>query len=263
MSITNIKPIDKRNDVFSAMYDNNDIIIKVVDKKEKATLETLKDAKFNNIVKIYNIYTYNDFFVKFHCDLSIIQGIIFKQNILYYLSSFVVIMEKLNTYTDNSVHQKIKNMSDRLHINDVNGRSDCFWCTCPYESPPIYIPKSILNGTYQVYGSFCSPECAAAYLFQQKTDQSTKFEQYHLLNDLYGEAYSYKKPIVPAPSPYYILNKYYGTLTIQEYRQLIKQDGVLITVDKPICCIYPELIQCSTEYITQKQEYRLCRKTKS
>jgi hypothetical protein len=62
MSITNIKPIDKRNDVFSAMYDNNDIIIKVVDKKEKATLETLKDAKFNNIVKIYNIYTYNDFF---------------------------------------------------------------------------------------------------------------------------------------------------------------------------------------------------------
>lgn len=170
---------------------------------------------------------------------------------------------ELNTYTDNSVHQKIKNMSDRLHINDVNGRSDCFWCTCPYESPPIYIPKSILNGTYQVYGSFCSPECAAAYLFQQKTDQSTKFEQYHLLNDLYGEAYSYKKPIVPAPSPYYILNKYYGTLTIQEYRQLIKQDGVLITVDKPICCIYPELIQCSTEYITQKQEYRLCRKTKS
>lgn len=100
MSITNIKPIDKRNDVFSAMYDNNDIIIKVVDKKEKATLETLKDAKFNNVVKIYNIYTYNDFFVKFHCDLSITQGIIFKQNISYYLSNYVVIMEKLNTYND-------------------------------------------------------------------------------------------------------------------------------------------------------------------
>lgn len=172
---------------------------------------------------------------------------------------------ELNTYTDDSVHQKIKNMSARLHMNDVNGRADCFWCTCPYETPPIYIPKSIVNGQYQVYGSFCSPECATGYLFQQKTDQSTKFEQYHLLNDLYGEAYAYKKPIAPAPSPYYTLNKYYGTLTIQEYRQLIKQDNILITVDKPICCIYPELIQCSTEYMTQpqKQEYRLCRKTKA
>lgn len=171
---------------------------------------------------------------------------------------------ELNTYTEDSIHQKIKNISSRLHINDVNGRSDCFWCTCPYDSSPIYIPKSIVNGQYQVYGSFCSPECAAGFLFQQKIDQSTKFEQYHLLNDLYGSVYSYKKPIVPAPSPYYMLNKYYGTLTIQEYRQLIKQDSLFITLDKPICCIYPELIQCSTEYMEQpqKQEYRLCRKTK-
>jgi hypothetical protein len=169
---------------------------------------------------------------------------------------------ELNTYTDDTIHQKIKNISTRLHTNDVNGRSDCFWCTCPYENPPIYIPKSVIQGQYQVYGSFCCPECAAGYLFQQQIDHSTKFEQYHLLNDLYGQIYEYTKPIVPAPPPHYMLNKYYGTLTIQEYRQVIRNDNVIIVVDKPICCTYPELIQCSTEYVAQKQEYRLARKTK-
>ena len=166
---------------------------------------------------------------------------------------------ELNTYTDDTIFQKLKNISVRLHTNDINGRSDCFWCTCPYETPPIYIPKSIINGQYQVYGSFCCPECAAGYLFSQK-NESINFEQYHLLNDLYGSIYSYTKPIIPAPPPYYLLNKYYGTLTIQEYRQCVRNSNIIIMVDKPICCTYPELIKCSTEH-TQKQEYKLCRKT--
>lgn len=170
---------------------------------------------------------------------------------------------ELNKYNDDTIHQKIKNLSSRLHLNDINNRSDCFWCTCPYDTPPIYIPRSVAQGQYNVYGSFCCPECASGYLFQEKIDHSTKFERYHLLNDLYGEAYDYSKPIVPAPSPHYMLNKYYGTLTIQEYRQVIRNDKILIMVDKPICCTYPELIQCSTEYVAQKHEYKLCRKPKS
>ena len=172
---------------------------------------------------------------------------------------------ELNSYTEDTLHQKLNNISTRLHVNDINGRSDCFWCTFPYENPTVYIPKSMSQGQYHVYGSFCCPECAAGFLFQQKSDQSTKFEQYHLLNDLYGSVYSYAKPIVPAPPPHYLLNKYYGTLTIQEYRKAIREDNVMIIVEKPICCTYPEMIQCSTEYMTQpkKQEYRLCRKPKS
>jgi hypothetical protein len=171
---------------------------------------------------------------------------------------------ELNSYTEDTLHQKLKNISTRLHVNDINGRSDCFWCTCPFDNPPVYIPKSIHQGQYQVYGSFCCPECAAGFLFQQKLDQSTKFEQYHLLNDLYGSVYAYAKPIVPAPPPHYLLNKYFGSLTIREYRNAIRDDSVMIVVDKPICCTYPEMIQCSTEYMTQpkKQEYRLCRKPK-
>lgn len=165
--------------------------------------------------------------------------------------------EELKTYMEDNIHQKLKNISLRLHSNDINGRSDCFWCTCPYETPPIYIPKAVVQGQYQVYGSFCCPECAAGYLFTESIDHSTKFERYHLLNGLYGELYGYEKSIIPAPAPHYMLTKFFGSLTIQEYRQLIREK-VIMVLDKPICCTYPELIQ-SIDY-TQKQEYKLYRK---
>lgn len=163
---------------------------------------------------------------------------------------------------DISIHEKVKQLSTMLRINDGNDRSDCFWCTCPFDSPPIHLPRFIRNGQYIVYGSFCCPECAAGYLFQQPNDQSTKFEQFHLLNDLYGEAYDYSDPIIPAPSPHYLLKKYNGSLTIQEYRELVRSNQSILVVNKPIMSEYPEIIQYSIDTSGQssKRQYALARK---
>jgi hypothetical protein len=165
-----------------------------------------------------------------------------------------VIHSELNTYVDNSIPQKLKNIALRLHTNDIHSRSDCFWCTYSYDTPPIYIPKTVSAGQYQVYGSFCCPECASGFLFHEKLDQSTKFERYHLLNDLYGDLYNYQRPIIPAPAPHYLLNKFFGTLTIQEYRKIIRDDTTFLLIDKPVYCTYPELVQ------TTDTTYKLYRK---
>ena len=159
--------------------------------------------------------------------------------------------EPLKIYNEDNISQKLKNISTRLHQNEINGRSDCFWCTCPYDTAPIYIPKCIQQDQFQVYGSFCCIQCAAGYLFNEKLDHSTKFERYHLLQELYDV----EKSIVPAPPPFYLLSKYFGTLNIEEYREIIK-DKVCMIVDKPISCTYPELIQ-SMDY---SKQYKLCRK---
>jgi hypothetical protein len=162
--------------------------------------------------------------------------------------------------------QKLKNLANKLHLNDMNmSKSDCFWCTHSYDNPTIYIPKCKINDVYHVYGSFCCPECAAAYLFNERIDDSTIFERYHLLNYLYGSVYNYTKNFIPAPPPHYLLNNFGGTLTIQEYRSSLKSDKITMIVSKPICSIYPELIQSNNEYmITTKtkneQNYKLCRK---
>jgi len=107
--------------------------------------------------------------------------------------------------------------------------------------------------TYQVYGCFCTPECAAAYLMEQKIDSSAKFESYQLLNHVYGKIYNYDKNIKPAPSPYYILDKYYGNLTINEYRNLYKNEQLLIVVEKPLTHVLPELYEDNSDFILNQR----------
>jgi hypothetical protein len=164
---------------------------------------------------------------------------------------------ELNEYIDDTIPQKLKNIATRLHKNDMNTRSNCFWCTHSYDTPPIYIPKSKTNDQYQVYGSFCCPECAAGYLFQEQLDQSTKFERYHLLHDLYGDVYEYKTHINPAPPPHYLLNTFFGTLTIDEYRKTITNKSIRL-IDKPVYCTYPELFISSEN--KPNSTYKLYRK---
>ena len=135
--------------------------------------------------------------------------------------------------------------------NNMGGtqRSACFWCTCEFDSPAIYIPKSLSKDVYNVYGCFCSPECAAAFLMNENVDTSTRFERYHLLNSLYGKIYKYEKSIKIAPNPFYLLNKYYGNLTIQEYRKLFQSDQMIYVVNKPLTHILPELYEDNNDFL--------------
>jgi hypothetical protein len=163
---------------------------------------------------------------------------------------------------------KLKNMSYNLQNNNIaDKKSDCFWCTCPFDNPPIYIPKYQINNVYQCYGCFCSPECASAFLFKESIDTSTRFERYSLLNHIYNKVYNYTKNVKPAPDPYYTLNKYYGDLTIQEYRRLFKSERLLIVVDKPLSRVLPELHEYNDDIMVQENlqntgKFKIKRKTK-
>ena len=140
------------------------------------------------------------------------------------------------------IWDKLKQLSKNLHFNDVSDKkSNCFWCTCSFDNPPIYIPRQERNNIIEVYGCFCSPECACGYLNKEHIDSSTFWERYALLNNIYGKIYNQNENIKPAPDPYHTLDKYYGNLSIQEYRKLLKNDRILIVVDKPLTKILPEL----------------------
>lgn len=148
------------------------------------------------------------------------------------------------------IWKKLKQLEHNLHINNVNNkRSACFWDTCEFDNPPVYIPKHFINGTYHVYGCFCSPECGVAYLMNENIDSSAKFERYHLFNHIYAKIYDYKTNLKPAPNPYYMLEKYYGNLSIQEYRALLKNERLFLIVDKPLTRILPELHEDNDDFI--------------
>ena len=140
------------------------------------------------------------------------------------------------------INAKLKKLKINLYKNvNMDKSSACFWCTYEYDNAPCYIPKYEADDTVCGYGSFCRPECAVAYLMKENIDDTTKFERYFLLNKIYGKVYDYKKNIKPAPNPHYLLDKYYGNLTIQEYRKLLKTEHMLLTIEKPMTRILPEL----------------------
>ncbi len=174
-----------------------------------------------------------------------------------------------NKSSNKEIWTKLKSLSATLHSNIVpNKNSACFWCTCNFDGPPVFIPKHKLNNKYQVYGNFCSPECSAAFLFNEDIDNSQKFERYYLLNNIYSSIYNYTSTIKPAPSPYYLLDKFLGSFNIEEYRNICKNNQLISIIDKPVARIFPELFEDNDEYNIKNipnsddntNNYKLCRK---
>jgi len=138
--------------------------------------------------------------------------------------------------------EKIKKLQKILNTNNIaNKKSDCFWCTFSFNNHPIHIPARKRTNGYEVYGCFCSPQCAVAFLNKEKIDSSTRWERYSFLNNIYGKFFNYEKNIKPAPNPFYTLGRYYGNLTIHEYRALLNNKFNLMVVNKPLTKILPEL----------------------
>lgn len=154
-----------------------------------------------------------------------------------------------------TIEKKLHDLQYNFHNNTkYSEKSDCFWCTCSFETPPVYIPTGVgPGGTYSVYGNFCMPECAVAYLMNEHIDNSIKYERYALIHNLYHEIYQHDDGFKPAPTPYYTLDKYYGNLTIEEYRSLHKTSKLILVINKPITKIFPEIHEDNTNFVMKSK----------
>ena len=61
------------------------------------------------------------------------------------------------------------------------------------------------------------------------------------MNALYCNIFKYKTNIKPAPEPRYILDKYFGNISIEEYRKMNSKHSNIMILDKPITRILPEI----------------------
>jgi hypothetical protein len=105
----------------------------------------------------------------------------------------------------------------------------CFWDCNTFRGQPCVIPTGIEEGIWRVYGNFCCPECAAAYLFNERLDASVQWERYALMNRLYAEG---ERPVRLAP-PRTILRMFGGTLDVSEFRAIIGDKRMRVDVMTP------------------------------
>jgi hypothetical protein len=252
--------------------------------QQNITLENKDNNEPNIILHLKcSLKDINESDFQYNPNIENIQSFNFDNNKTDFLLNNDNNYKELNECIDNSdenaddedndikiIWKKLYNLKLKLHKNDISDkRSACFWCTYEFDNPPIFIPKNEFRNSYQVYGCFCSPQCGAAYLMNEKIDSSIKFERYQLLNHVYGKIYNYTKNIKPAPNPYYLLDKYYGNLSIKEYRDLFNNEQLLIVVEKPLSNVFPELYEDNSDFILNKKtipsnsSFKLKRKTNS
>lgn len=99
----------------------------------------------------------------------------------------------------------------------------CWWCTYPFDTPPIGLPKRKRGETteFQVVGNFCSFGCMLAFAKDDSKWSVTTGDIIYFYRKMTGRSdvnYSDRK-VVPAPSRY-LLEKFGGRMRIEEYRKL-------------------------------------------
>jgi len=104
----------------------------------------------------------------------------------------------------------------------------CFWCCHRFETRPVVLPVKDQGEYIEVQGNFCTPECAMSYLFDQRMDSYSRWEQLSLLNRIYG----FGTAIKPAP-PRQILKLFGGPMGIEEYRNLVRKGQLRIDIHLP------------------------------
>lgn len=106
----------------------------------------------------------------------------------------------------------------------------CFWCCDTPEGRPCILPQSIENDVWHVYGNFCTPQCALAYLLSEHLDTHVRWERIALLNRLYGSQCNGR--VYPAPNRE-TLKRFGGPIDIRDFRSLCDDQRVRVDVHMP------------------------------
>jgi hypothetical protein len=129
-------------------------------------------------------------------------------------------------YQDSNRAQKLPEKTDIF----------CFWCCHSFDNMPCVIPSDIKEGIWNVYGNFCTPECAVAYLFHERLDSNVQWERYAMLNSLYRKNIEIQNGaatgIRSAPKRE-VLRIFGGSIDIREFRALIHERKLRIDVLSP------------------------------
>jgi len=106
----------------------------------------------------------------------------------------------------------------------------CYWDCSTFRGRPCVIPVGIEEGIWRVYGNFCCPSCAAAYLFSERLDMHVQWERYALLNRLYVGGMTECVPLAP---PRFVLRLFGGPMDVADFRTAVEKKKMRIDVMTP------------------------------
>ena len=163
----------------------------------------------------------------------------------YNSKSYIKKLKEYKLLRDKRINHSNKNYSEALlkEFNNINKWPEstsihCWWCAHSFSSVPCSIPEKIIDNDFIVYGNYCSPECAAAYLFNNNKRGNIS-EKLSLLHLLYKDIYQDKS--IEQAYPREVLQKFGGPLSIEEFRNNHVMDKTYKIVMPELKIIIPKL----------------------
>lgn len=130
--------------------------------------------------------------------------------------------------------------ANKNHVWPQQTEIACMWDCHRFTGPPCAIPEKYSRGIFYLSKCFCSYNCAAAYIFNEK--DTNMWEKYSLLCFMYSKINNtpYKK-IVLAP-PQNTLKMFGGYLEIEEFRNSsITNAKIYKIINPPMVSIIPQV----------------------
>lgn len=163
---------------------------------------------------------------------------------------------KKNKHDNNSKVVNVLNEFAEKNKNNewpINTSISCYWCVHRFENAPFSIPINYKNGSFDVFGCFCSLECAAAYNFNENRSQDEMWERYQLINMMSREMKLGN--IVRCAPPRLSLKVFGGNMDIDTFRNVGKCNKLMNINFPPMTSITQQLEEINDFEISNDFKY--------
>lgn len=147
-------------------------------------------------------------------------------------SSLVTATPAIQELDELKVVSLLKDFEEKNKVNEWPSNTSicCYWCCHQFNNSPFGIPVNFVHGRFDVFGCFCSLECAAAYNFKTSDHIDEMWERYNLIN-LLSRKVGLSNCVKPAPDRL-ALKMFGGHMNIDEFRRFTSSNK-LVNVNFP------------------------------
>jgi len=143
---------------------------------------------------------------------------------------------------------------NKIHEWPSNTSISCYWCCHRFDNAPFGIPVNFNKNNFDVFGCFCSLECAAAYNFKMHDNIDEMWERYNLINLLYRKLNLEGKQVKPAPDRL-SLKMFGGYLDIDEFRQFFKSNRLVNINFPPMTSLTQQIEEVNEHELNNDYKY--------
>lgn len=170
-------------------------------------------------------------------------------------SSNVLENVKEEPASDLKVLELLKDFEEKNKNNEwpSNTSISCYWCCHKFDNAPFGIPINYKNNKFEVFGCFCSLECAAMHNFRENDNIDEMWERYNLINLMCREL-KLGDYVKPAPDRL-ALKMFGGFLEIDKFREYFKTNKIININFPPMTSISQQLEEINEYELNSDLKY--------